>query len=82
MTPKKRLHQLVDQLPDSETDKAARFLRELTDPVLRMLASAPANDEPTTDEDHAAIAAGRAQYRRGEGSYLKHPTDSKTSGLG
>ena len=29
MTTKERLHQLVDQLPESEADKAARFLEEL-----------------------------------------------------
>lgn len=31
MTTKERLHELVEQLPDSETDKAARFLEELTE---------------------------------------------------
>lgn len=82
MTTKERLHQLVDQLPDSETDKAARLLEELADPVLRMLASAPIDDEPLADEDRAAIAEGRGQYRRGEGTYLKRTPDSHTGGLG
>jgi hypothetical protein len=29
MTTKERLHQLIDQLPESETDRAFRFLEEL-----------------------------------------------------
>lgn len=70
MTTKERLHQLVDQLPESEVATAARLLEALratADPVARLLDSAPIDDEPLTDEDLAAIREGREAHRRGEG---------------
>lgn len=69
MTTKEQLHELIDQLPDSEADTAARVLtalRDTADPFLKMLAEAPEDDEPITPTDEAAIAEGREAYRRGE----------------
>jgi len=43
MTTKERLHELVDRLPDSETDRAAQFLEELA-------AQQTTNDLPTAAE--------------------------------
>lgn len=64
MTTKERLHELVDALPESEVGTAIRILdalRATADPF----ASAPEDDEPTTDEDRAAIREGREAYRTG-----------------
>ncbi len=66
MTTKERLHQLVDQLPESEVATATRVLEALraaADP----LASAPEDDEPTTAEDRRAIKEGWELYRQGKG---------------
>lgn len=72
MTTKERLHQLVDQLPASEVATAARVLEALpatADP----LASAPEDDEPTTDADRDAISEGWRLYREEKGSILPRP---------
>jgi hypothetical protein len=68
---KSELHRLVDELPDTEAIPAQRFLEYLrdmhgeNDAVLRSLANAPADDEPLTPEDLAAIEEARVAYRRG-----------------
>jgi hypothetical protein len=36
------------------------------DPMLRVLAEAPEDDEPLTDEERASIEEGVAAYQRGE----------------
>jgi hypothetical protein len=68
MVSKEGLHQLIDALPESELDKAARLLAalETTDPVLRALLLAPEDDEPETDEERAAVDEAREAARRGE----------------
>ena len=64
---KEELHRLVDTLPESELDTAARVLEALTvvaDPVARSLANAPAHEEPETPAEAAAEAqAGVHPYR-------------------
>jgi len=68
MTPKERLHRLVEALPDREIYAAERFLEYLAsaeDPVLRAIREAPEDDEPLTDEDRTAIEAGLEDYRQG-----------------
>jgi hypothetical protein len=71
MTTKERLHQLVEELPDGAPAAAAeRILAHLRtagdDPVLRALMRAPADDEPETDEERAAVAEGLAALARGD----------------
>lgn len=69
MISKTELHRLVDELPKSELDAAARYLaylRDTADPLVRFLDDAPEDDEPLTPEDEAAIDEARAEYRRGE----------------
>ena len=60
MTTKDRLHQLVDDLPEGEiADAAEQLLQYLrtygADPLARKLLSAPIDDEPETQEEHAAV---------------------------
>lgn len=73
MTTKEQLHHLIDQLPESDVGVVTRLLealRDTEDPVLRLLAGAPEEDQAPTDDDIKAMTEGRAQYRRGEGRYL------------
>lgn len=80
ITTKKRLHKLVDELPESSSGPAAQvleylrddpelvlsFLQGLSDPVVRALLTAPNDDEPETEEEHAAVAQGREAWHRGD----------------
>ena len=56
-TTREQLHEMIDALPSEQFDAAAHAIWALT---------IPEDDEPTTAEDLAAIAEGRAEYRRGE----------------
>jgi hypothetical protein len=62
---KHHAHELIERLPDSEIPTAVRFLEfMLLDPVRRALATAPADDEPVTEEDRRRIREGRATFAR------------------
>lgn len=67
---KEEIHQLVDQLMESELPAARRFLEYLrdvgSDPVLRALETAPWDDEPESEEERAAVHVAREQIARGE----------------
>lgn len=63
------LHTLVDELPEPELPAARRYLeylRQTADPLRRALDAAPADDEPLTDDDLAAIREGHADRAKGE----------------
>ena len=67
MTTKEALHRLIDELPESVLPNAERYLASLRDdPVLRALATAPVDDEPTTPKEDAAAEEAWQAYRRGE----------------
>lgn len=57
------LHRLIDDLDD---EQAARLLHLVSDPLERSLMLAPADDEPLTADEAAAIAEGEAAYQRGD----------------
>jgi predicted transcriptional regulator len=68
LTTRERLHELIDELPDAELNRAARLLDELragTDPALRAFLEAPYDDEPLTEEDRQAIEEGMIDVRAG-----------------
>jgi hypothetical protein len=52
--------------PDHWQAEYADGRREHVDPMLQALYSAPADDEPLTDEERAAIEEARAEIERGE----------------
>ncbi len=64
--PREELHRLIDQLPEDAVDPVVWLLRRVQDPMIRVLDSAPLDDEPLTPEDEAAIREGLEAYRRGE----------------
>ena len=69
MTDKTTLHQLIEELPESEWLAAERFLaylRDMADPVRRALLTALWDDEPETDEEHQAVQEAREELARGE----------------
>jgi CO dehydrogenase/acetyl-CoA synthase beta subunit len=68
MTIKDELHRLVDELPESESHAAKRFLeylRNMGDPVLRAMLEAPEDDEPETAEERAAVAEAQEDFKAG-----------------
>lgn len=82
-TTKADLHQLVDQLPDGDVAIAGRVLAGLLasaeeDPMLRLLAALPLDDEPLSDEARVAHRAGWEAYKRGEYRILDVPAPSPT----
>ena len=69
MEDRQTLHSLVDDLPEPELPAARRYLeylRQTPDPLRRALDAAPADDEPLTDDDLAAIREGHADRAEGE----------------
>lgn len=69
MTSKSDLYRLIDELPDSTLPEAERLLEGLRAKrdrdLPRILAEAPWDDEPETDEEHAAIAEAYEDLRHG-----------------
>ncbi|HEX9870892.1 MAG TPA: hypothetical protein VGC99_20320 [Candidatus Tectomicrobia bacterium] len=69
MTDKATLHQLIEELPESELLVAERFLaylRDMADPVRRALLTAPWDDEPETEVERQAVQEAREEFARGE----------------
>lgn len=69
MRSKEDLHQLLDELPESEVEVAARYLeylRDTADPLVRSLLSAPEEDEELNDETRATLDEARQQARQGK----------------
>lgn len=66
---RKRIHQLVDRLPEDDLPAARRVLeglRALGDPVLRALLRAPEEEEPVSEEERNALREAEEDVRRGE----------------
>lgn len=68
MTTKERLHRLVDELSEREAELALVIVeRRRDDPMLRVLAAAPFDDEPTDLDQDASAAEALEAYRHGDG---------------
>ena len=69
MTTKATLHQIIEELPESELVAAERFLaylRDMADPVRRALLTAPWDDEPETEHERQAVQEACNELARGE----------------
>ena len=70
MATREMLYRLIDQLPESELERAQRVLEALSaerdDAMLQHLIAAPLDDEPTTPDEDAGAREARQEYRRGE----------------
>jgi hypothetical protein len=70
---KQQAHELIERLPTSQIAIAVRFLEfMLLDPVSRAIATAPADDEPLTDEERQALARSEAWFRERGGKGHSH----------
>lgn len=66
VTVKEQLHQAVDAMTEEEARAALRTLAEASgDPVAWMLAHAPLDDEPETDEERDAVAEAKQERAAG-----------------
>ena len=73
MTTREEIHELLDQLPESELEDLHRVVLERLakhDPVLHALLDAPEDDEPETEEERIAVAEARADFE--SGNWLPH----------
>ncbi len=62
---KQHAHELIERIPASQIATAVRFLEfMLLDPVARVLATAPPDDEPVTDEDRRRLHDGQTWFRQ------------------
>ena len=62
---KQHAHELIERLPAKQIATAVRFLEfMLLDPVARVVATAPPDDEPVTDEDRRRFHDGQAWFRQ------------------
>src|SRR6266446_1848138 len=66
---KATLHQIIEELRESELVAAGWFLaylRDMADPVCRALLTAPWDDEPETEDERQAVQEARDELARGE----------------
>jgi hypothetical protein len=67
MTVKEQLQQAVDAMTEEEADVALRTLADASgDPVAWILAHAPVDDEPETEEERSAVAEAKRELAEGE----------------
>ena len=68
MTTKATLHQIIEELPESELVAAERFCVSAGHgrPVRRALLTAPWDDEPETEDERQAVQEARNELARGE----------------
>jgi predicted transcriptional regulator len=69
MASRDSLHRIVDDLPETEIARAERLLevlKETAEPRLYTLESAPADDEPETAEEAAAVAEAWRDHKAGK----------------
>ncbi|HEY7031543.1 MAG TPA: hypothetical protein VH482_09465 [Thermomicrobiales bacterium] len=68
METRERIHQLVDELPETELDEVARLLesRRSSDPLSRALAFALPDDEAESDDEAEAVEQAYLDVRQGK----------------
>jgi hypothetical protein len=66
MTAKQQLRERIETLTEREAERTLRLLDDLRDPLTKLLAEAPVDDEPVTPEEQAGVADARAEIERGE----------------
>lgn len=65
---RKRIHELVDSLPEDELPTVRRILeglQSLSDPILRALLKASEEGRALSDEERAALREAESDLRRG-----------------
>jgi hypothetical protein len=57
----RELHLLLDQIPEVDVIRARKLLRALVGPVALSLLTAPADDEPETEDERIAVEVARRE---------------------
>ncbi len=73
MTTKEQLHQLIDQLPESDLPGVERLL---ADPLLRMLLTTPEGEEPLSAAEIAGILEAKRELATGQGRSFQSVEDA------
>ena len=58
-------HELLDRMAPGQLSALVGLMEAMLDPVARVLANAPLDDEPVTEEEAREVAASRAALARG-----------------
>ena len=64
---RQQAHQLLDELDPAQFDSVAKLLEVMAEPLARLLAMAPVEEEEITPDTAAALDQARASLARGEG---------------
>ena len=64
---RQQAHALLDMLPDEKVNVVRNLLEVMVEPLSRLLALAPVEEEQITPETAAALDRARASLARGEG---------------
>ena len=65
---RQQAHALLDMLPDEKVNVVRNLLEVMVEPLSRLLALAPVEEEEITPETAAALDRARASLARGEGA--------------
>jgi hypothetical protein len=63
---RQQVHLLLNSLPDEKVSAVRNLLEEMLDPVTRVIANAPYEDEPISEEENRAVAASKEWLKEHE----------------
>lgn len=67
MTAKEKLRERLDGMSEARAAQTLGWIEDTEDdPLLQVLANAPLDDEPETDEERRLVEEGREDFRRGD----------------
>ncbi|HKH98043.1 MAG TPA: hypothetical protein VJ999_02960 [Candidatus Sulfotelmatobacter sp.] len=69
---KEHAHELIDRLAPSQVPAVVGMLEALLDPVSRVIANAPTDDEPEGEEERQAVARSKAWFKQRGGQGIPH----------
>jgi hypothetical protein len=79
--PRKRAHELIDQLPETQLSALVGLLETIVDPVGAALRNAPLDDEPESDDEKQAVAEARDWLSSHGGKGIPHEEAMRKFGL-
>ena len=63
---------MLDRLDAGQLEAVIRLLRVMTDPVARVIANAPVDDEPESEQERQAVAESKAWFQQQGGKGISH----------
>jgi hypothetical protein len=64
---KQHAHELIDRMAPGQLSAIVNLLEIMLDPLARILANAPFDDEPVSEDEARQVSASRDALARGEG---------------